>query len=234
MTPDGIPIIPTIKLCLTVLHLLGLAAIWPIAQYILNQTVVTLPYSVMYPCSTPFAELSNDATIHIPGPFDAVLDEYNPTLSTEVVDPAGRKLKVAFGSSNFPKMTLKHGTNNLDFTVGVAVSDKDVLLSSFILPMFMEGKKVKLFIDVEDLTVHILGFLAVPKLHMHKVLTCHGTNTTAPKEIPAKYCQPAAMHEPSSAKIHLQSTVGATTASAGYQMQCVVDEGGSSDSSVHV
>jgi len=243
MDPNGVPIIPTIKFCLKVLHVLGLVAITPIAQYILNRTVVTLPFSVVYPCDTPYAELDNDATIHIPGPFDAVLDEYNVTLSTEAVDAAGRTLKVGFGSSTFPKMTLKHGTNNLDFTTGVALSDVDALLNHFILPMFTEGKKVKLFIDVSDVTVHILGGLAtVPKLHMHKVLTCHGANTTAPKEVPDKYCHPKMTMDLQSPQMNqplqqmlgrrLQSNVGGQF--TGYQMQCVAAERDSSDPSVVV
>jgi len=192
MAPTGIPgPVDIIKCCCFVLYLLGLVVVWPIARLIVSNTTVELPYSVMYPCSTPYAMLTNDATIHLPGPFAAVLKPYNTTLSTDGVDGAGRPIRVNIGAATFPSMSLKHGDNAVDFTTGVALADTKSLLESFILPMFVDNKTVKLYIDVPDLSLDVFGLFPVPKLQMHKVLTCRGTRTTAPKEIPDEYCHPA-------------------------------------------
>jgi len=180
-----------IKLCCSVLHLLVLIVATPIAQKILNKTSVSLPAAVMYPCSTPFAELDSDTSIQIPGPFGADLQPYATTLSTEATDSAGRALKKQIGSSIFPEMKLKHGSNPVDFSTGVALSDTQTLLNDFIVPMFTENKTVKLFIDVENVTLKLFSFLRIPDLKMHKVLSCRATNTTQPKDIPSKYCNPS-------------------------------------------
>jgi hypothetical protein len=144
----------------------------------------------MYPCSTPFAQLTNDATIHLPGPFSAKLKPYNTTLSTDGVDPAGRPVRINIGTSTFPSMSLKHGDNPVDFTTSVALVDPTSLLNNFILPMFVDGKTVKLYLDVPDLSLDVFGLFPVPKLRMHKVLSCRGANTTAPKDIPESICHP--------------------------------------------
>jgi hypothetical protein len=225
-----------------VLHLLAMVVVWPLTQRILNNTVVTLPYTVMYPCDTPFAELSNAASIHIPGPFGATLDAYKTTLSTDAVDPAGRPIKTSLGYATFPKMTLKRGDNALDFTVGVVLSDASTVITDFILPMFSENKTVQLFLDAENVTAHVLHFFPVPDLHLHKVLRCTGTKTTDPKEIPAKYCQPTkattwaspGMNELIQTALgrRLQGTVGDTQ--KGYVIKCTADKGGLDVASVVV
>merc|ERR1712151_64475 len=72
-----------------------------------------------------------------------------------------------------------------------ALSDTQTLLNDFIVPMFAENKTVKLFIDVENVTLKLFSFLKIPDLKMHKVLSCRATNTTQPKDIPSKYCNPS-------------------------------------------
>merc|ERR1712232_758339 len=100
---------PIIKFCCSVLHALILIVVTPIVKHILNGTSVSLPFAVMYPCNTPFAELDADTTIKVPGLFGAELQPYSAKLSTEGKDPAGRVQKVTFGQSLFPNMNLKPG-----------------------------------------------------------------------------------------------------------------------------
>jgi hypothetical protein len=238
MSPNDIPVI--VKLCCGILQVLGLVVIIPIAQHILNRTVVTLPYSVIYPCDGPFAELTNDATIHIPGIFGAVLDPYETILSTDTHDEAGRAIKTRIGYATFPNMALKHGDNALDFSVGVELSES--ALTNFIVPMFTEGKTVKLYIDADKVTLRVVHYMKVPGLHLHKVLVCHGTNMSAPKEIPARYCHPTTtMNEaPSQMDELFQQVMGRRLnvtpgdMHKGYEIQCVADKGDSSDQSVVV
>lgn len=184
-----------IKACCAVLHVLVLIVVTPIVKHILNGTSVSLPFATMYPCSTPFAELDADTTIKIPGIFGAHLQPYSAKLSTEGKDPAGRVLKVTFGQSLFPDMKLKPGSNPIDFTSGVALSDTSALLNNFIVPMFMNNQTVKLFLDVDNITLTVLKFIKVTGLKMNKVLMCRGSNTTKPKDIPDKYCKPTIMDD---------------------------------------
>merc|ERR1712137_1378317 len=100
---------------------------------------------------------------------------------------------VTFGQSLFPDMKLKPGSNPIDFTSGVALSDTSALLNNFIVPMFMNNQTVKLFLDVDNITLTVLKFIKVTGLKMNKVLTCRGSNTTKAKDIPDKYCKPTLM-----------------------------------------
>lgn len=232
---DTNPITGLLKACCFVLHVLVLIVVTPIAQHILNGTSVSLPYAVMYPCNSPFAELDSDASIQIPGLFGAALQPYNTILSTEGKDPAGRTLKIKIGESLFPEMNLKPGTNPVDFTTGIAIADTTSLLNNFIVPMFVEGKTVKLFIDVQNITLTVLKFIKVPNLKMNKVLVCHGSNTTQPKEIPDKYCKPESVDplSPASADLGVLEQLTqemwerrlSRDQGQGYQMVCVVEEG---------
>jgi len=181
---------PILKFCCAVLHALILVVVTPIVKHILSGTTVSLPYAVMYPCTTPFAELDADTTIKVPGLFGAELQPYTAKLSTEGKDPAGRVQKVALGQSLFPNMKLKPGSNPIDFTTGVGLSDTSALLNDFIVPMFMNNQTVKLFLDVDNISLTVFKFIKVTGLKMNKVLMCRGSNTTKPKDIPDKYCKP--------------------------------------------
>jgi hypothetical protein len=194
MSPDGVPgaAIAVVKLCCLVLYILLMVVVWPITQLIVSKTSIALPYSAMYPCSTPHAMLENEASIHLPGPFSAVLNPYETMLTVDGVDGAGRAMKINLGKSTFPKMSLSAGSNNVDFTVAVDIADSTVLLQNFLLPMFMEGKEVKLYLDVPKMSLKVFGLLPVPMLHMHKVLKCHGSKTVEPKEVPESICHPTA------------------------------------------
>lgn len=152
-----------------------------VSQFILNKTIVSWPHATLIPMSAESASFQVDADITIPGPFGAVLDPYTATLSTMISDPAGRMIKTSFGESTFPKLSLKHGANPVDFKMPVNVHNEDVMLKHFINPMFVEGKQVQLFVDVDALTMHILGFIPLPGKKMHKVLECNKAALTSRK-----------------------------------------------------
>jgi hypothetical protein len=143
-----------------------------VSQAILNKTVVSWPHVTLVPMSSESASWAVDADINIPGLFGAGLDPYTATLSTMVLDDAGRELKTKFATSNFPKVQLKRGDNAVDFKVPVQVTDEDVMMKFFTKPIFDEGKQAKLFVDVDALTMHVLGFVPLPGKKLNKVLAC--------------------------------------------------------------
>jgi len=180
-----------VKFCCLVLYLLAMVVVWPITQLIVSKSSMELPYSVVYPCSTNNAMWVNDATIHLPGPFSAKLKAYETTLSIERVNGQGQYVKIALGKSRFPEMSLSPGKNNVDFQAAMDLQDVNSLKENFLQPM-QEGKTVKLFLDVPKFSLDVFGLLPVPLLHMHRELSCSGTKTTAPKDIPASICHGAA------------------------------------------
>jgi len=186
----GFPWALCVKCCAFVLYLLVMVVVFPIARHTLNHTVINWEYAAMYPCRGPYAELDCDATVHVPGVFGAKLPPYNVTLSTDGQDPAGRAIKVKIAETVFPEMKLKTGDNILDFISGLALPDTSTLHKSFLSRIFDDGKTAKLFVESDHVKMIVLGFLPVYNLKLSKTLTCHGKNMTAPKDIPAKYCQP--------------------------------------------
>jgi len=143
-----------------------------VSQAILNKTVVSWPHATLVPMSSESAIFNIDGDIKIPGIFGAGLDPYTATLSTMVLDDAGRELKTKFATSNFPKMQLKHGDNAVDFKMAVQITDESVMMKSFIKPIFDDGKQAKLFVDVDALTMHVLGFVPLPGKKLNKILQC--------------------------------------------------------------
>merc|ERR1719502_1322190 len=124
-----------------------------------------------------------------------------------VLDDAGRELKTKFATSNFPQMQLKRGDNPVDFKMPVQVTDENVMMKSFIKPMFQDGKQVKLFVDVDALTMHVLGFVPLPGKKMHKHLACNKAPSFAA----------ARADESSIFEMRRLSSMGNST---GYAMQC--------------
>merc|ERR1719327_1888892 len=112
--PDGIVKI-IVEACAALCAGLLMGVLTVVSQFILNRTVVSWPHATLIPMSGEQAMFEVDADITIPGPFGAVLDPYTATLSTDIADPAGRMIKTSFGESNFPKLSLKHGANPVDF-----------------------------------------------------------------------------------------------------------------------
>merc|ERR1712146_407432 len=58
--------------------------------------------------------------------------------------------------------------------------------SAVINPMFVDGSNLELHVDVDDVTVHVFG-LAVKKLKLQKVLSCHAVKISTS---PGKLCSP--------------------------------------------
>lgn len=183
MAPEGVP--GLFKLCLKASECLCVLVFSLIAQHILNASIMSWPRFTLVPCgTTPFAELDIEASIHLPGLFSYKFEPYNAKLSAMVNDTAGRLVKYSLGSAAFPEMALKRGDNDVDFDVRASLDDPSTLVSTVINPMFADGKNVEFHMDVDNVTVHVLG-LAVPKLKLHKVLSCRALNITTS---PGKLC----------------------------------------------
>merc|ERR1739848_890116 len=65
-----------------------------------------------------------------------------------------------------------------------------VLKKHFLDPMFIEGKAMKLYFNVQKLQLKELTVLPVPGLHMDKAMVCRAKNTTGAGPMPANVCEP--------------------------------------------
>lgn len=187
MAPESIPWGGLIKLCAKLCECLGVLVLTLITQHILNKSIMSWPRLELVPCgTTEFAELDIETSIHLPGHFSYNFDPYNVKLSAMVNDTSGRLVKYSLGSTAFPQMTLKHGDNAVDVHVRASLDDPSTLMSAVINPMFVDGSNLELHVDVDDVTVHVFG-LAVKKLKLQKVLSCHAVKISTS---PGKLCSP--------------------------------------------
>jgi hypothetical protein len=186
MAPEGFP--GLIKLCVKASECLFVLVFSLIAQHTLNATIMTWPRLELVPCgTTAFAELDIETSIHLPGHFSYKFEPYDVRLSAMVNDTAGRLVKYSLGSTAFPEMALNRGDNAVDFDVRASLDDPSTLISTVINPMFVDGKNLELHVDVDNVTVHVLG-LTVPKLKLHKVLSCRALNISTSQ---GKLCSPS-------------------------------------------
>merc|ERR1711959_4506 len=108
----------------------------------------------------------------------------------------GTSSKVPVGTAMFPKMSLAPGQNSLEFSTSTEFVDQALFKEQFLNPMFVEGKKMKLFLEYQGLTLKELGLFPCPGLHMRKVLVCQAKgNATAVKQTSAELCNPAKTSE---------------------------------------
>jgi hypothetical protein len=186
MAPEGFP--GLIKLCVKASECLCVLVFSLIAQHTLNATIMTWPRLELVPCgTTAFAELDIETSIHLPGHFSYKFEPYDVRLSAMVNDTAGRLVKCSLGSTAFPEMALNRGDNAVDVDVRASLDDPSTLISTVINPMFVDGKNLELHVDVDNVTVHVLG-LTLPKLKLHKVLSCRALNISTS---PGKLCSPS-------------------------------------------
>lgn len=187
MAPEGNPFPGLIKLCVKASECLCVLVFSLFAQHFLTTSLMSWPRFTLVPCgTTPFAELDFETSIHLHGLFSYKFEPYNVKLSAMVNDTAGRLTKYSLGSTAFPEMTWKRGDNAVDFDVRASLDDPSTLISTIINPMFVDGKNLELLVDVDNVTVHVLG-LTIPKLKLHKVLSCRALNISTS---PGKLCSP--------------------------------------------
>jgi hypothetical protein len=138
----------------------------------INHSTLELPYSVIHTgqSSTSFT-MVNEATFNFKAWLHSDFEPYDVSLSTEPVD--GSAGEVPVGTAHFPKMSFAPGKTSFGFTNSVEVVDQELFNKQFLHPMFGEGKKMKLFLEVKGLKLKELGFLPCPGLSMKKSLICH-------------------------------------------------------------
>jgi hypothetical protein len=104
------------------------------------------------------------------------------SLSTAPVD--GTSSEAPIGTVKFPLMSVATGRSSFGLTTPIEVVDQDLFSKQFLNPMFVEGKEMKLFFEVQGLRLNELGFFPCPGLHMRNVLVCKAVNATETKQIP--------------------------------------------------
>jgi hypothetical protein len=226
-----------VGLCAGVLYALSMVLIWPITQSMVSRSTINLPYTVIYPCKgTSHATMVNEATIDFKAWLHSDFVPFEASLSTAPVDGSGAEVPV--GTMKWPKMSLAPGHSSVGFTTSIELIDQDLFSSQFLDPMFAEGKKMKLTLDVRGLRLNELGFFPCPGLHMRKVLVCHAksevTTLPADEQIEAGICSPTTMPETPSEEADslAQRTDFVWKQAKGYAMECIAEE--SSQSTVAV
>lgn len=152
-----------------------------IAQGTLNNTLVTLKNSTMFPCSTMIhdGELVNSIEFTVPGLFKATLHSVKQTLLVN-----GKTL----GSYDAPEMAASPGTNHVNFTTVMTIPNSTFLINDFLFPMFLVPNGTQdMIITAEDVHMTVFG-ITMSGLKMHNEVTCEKLETVPYQTIPKKYC----------------------------------------------
>jgi hypothetical protein len=208
-----------------------------VAQQIIDKASIALPNATIVPCSMGdkhgviHSWLLSSATIHVPGPFTALLHPYKTKLSTTTCG-SGMSIKpgsacknpntTVLGTYMAPAMDLKPGKNDLTFTADMDLSVAQgaflpSVVMDFVIPMFQNNKQMSLTVESEDLTITAgvrlggknRGIIRIPGLKLKHELTCTKVGMLKQTEVPKSICQDGTPEESSPYEIHC--TAGVTT-----------------------
>jgi hypothetical protein len=158
------------------------------AQQAVNWTVLTITNSTMLPCLTQHVQLINQLSLHSSSIFSATVHPFNMTLSTYVCDGGhpgtmcDNSTETVMGTYWSPEMHMSKGTNVMAQTVNLYVSNKNVLLTAFTLPLISTPiKPALLSVYSNDVSVSVFG-IKLSKLKLRYDMTCDsiGISTASP------------------------------------------------------
>lgn len=191
MAAVALPIV--VKLCVGLLcgvyYLLALAVVWPITQTMLNQSTMEFTYSEFLPCDG-----SSRAMMYSEISFNFKAWLYCDFLPKEwevsVAPYDGYGKEVSVGTVKWPTMSIPPGTTTFNFTSSIELDDPELFAQKFLNPLFVQGKSMKVFFEVQKLQLKELTILPVPSLHMRKAMLCKAINATVTQKMPANVCDP--------------------------------------------
>jgi len=155
------------------------------SQTVLNLTIVSWPHLELVEDNSQYSlKVNAEIDVSMLWPLASELDPFDTDISIAVTDPAGRLVETAMGKANFPQLNLKRGKNAVDFTLGYQPFDENLMMKSFIDPMFNDGKQIKIWIRGGGITMHVLGFLPIPARKMNKAMLCNAIAPPAPPPPP--------------------------------------------------
>jgi len=189
MAAVALPIL--LKACVGLLcgiyYLMAVAVVWPITQFMLNQSTMETPYSVILPCNgTSRAMMYTELKFNFKAWLycDFLPKEWE--VSVAPYDASGREVSV--GTVKWPTMALPPGTTAFNFTSSIELDDPEFFVKKFINPIFLEGKAMKLVFSVQKLQLQELKILPMPNLHMQKAMLCKAKETPPASKMPANVC----------------------------------------------
>jgi hypothetical protein len=221
--------------CVGVLYALVMVLVWPISQVMVSHSTFEFPYSVVYPCEgTSNVIMVNEVTFNWRALLHSDFIPHEWSVSAAPVD--GTSEETPLGTAKFPLMSVATGRSSFGLTAPIEVVDQDLFSKQFLNPMFVEGKRMKLVLEVQGLRLNELGFFPCPGLHMKNVLVCKAVNATEanqiPKQILADHCSSTKVVETPSEEGNdvvqmtdlVQMASRRLRAHGKYAMQCVPEE----------
>lgn len=188
---------------LAVMIPVGIFVIGPkVAQHVLDTSTVALPNLTQAACPENYTWLFNHAQIHVPsiGPISAssTIEAFTQEVWTTSCEQNGMIVAGALCGENAtetrmgvyksPEMTVSPGDNFNNFTV-VMDSNASLILSAWVVPLWLSQEKTRLILKASDVSVKVMG-LTFKGLTMRNELTCTGVVGSPSITIPDSVCYP--------------------------------------------